>query len=76
DGHTIGQEQMRAALACGLAPAAGLIAPHGMEKIPPDDATLAHLLADYPGRRADLARSLGMSERSLYRRLRQLKGGG
>ncbi len=74
DGCTIGVEQMREALACGLAPVA-LAPPAGLE-VPPDDATLAHRLAEHQGSRADLAQRLGMSERSLYRRLRLLKGTG
>ncbi|WP_019594120.1 sigma-54-dependent Fis family transcriptional regulator [Thioalkalivibrio sp. ALM2T] len=36
---------------------------------------LRHAAAVYPGDRRTLARELGISERSLYRRLRQLEGG-
>ncbi len=73
DGHTtIGAEQMREALTYGLAPVA-TTAPSGVN-LPLDDAKLAQLLAAHQGSRATLAQSLGMSERSLYRRLRLLKG--
>ena len=72
DGHTIGAEQMHEALTCGLAPVVAA-APVGAA-LTLDDATLARLLAEHQGSRATLAQRLGMSERSLYRRLRLLKG--
>ena len=72
DGHTIGVEQMHEALTCGLAPVVAA-APVGAA-LTLDDATLARLLAEHQGSRATLAQRLGMSERSLYRRLRLLKG--
>ena len=41
---------------------------HGQD----EQARLAHALAVFQGTRGDLARHLGMSERTLYRRLREL----
>ena len=40
----------------------------------PDHQQLAHVLAKHDGRRADAARELGVSERTLYRWLQQLRG--
>ncbi|MCZ8220154.1 MAG: sigma 54-interacting transcriptional regulator [Acidovorax sp.] len=70
--HTlIDAEHVRQALACGLpALADGAGATHA--SAPPDDATLRQALASHRGSRAALARQLGISERSLYRRLRAL----
>ncbi|GDY36036.1 sigma-54-dependent Fis family transcriptional regulator [Acidovorax sp. NB1] len=70
--HTlIDAEHVHQALACGLpALADGAGATHA--SAPPDDATLRQALASHRGSRAALARQLGISERSLYRRLRAL----
>lgn len=70
--HTlIDAEHVHQALACGLpALADGAGATHA--SAPPDDATLRQALASHRGSRAALARQLGISERSLYRRLSAL----
>jgi transcriptional regulator of acetoin/glycerol metabolism len=42
----------------------------------PDDHELARLVAEFSGTRGALARHLGMSERTLYRRMKALRLGG
>ncbi|WP_425497817.1 sigma-54 interaction domain-containing protein [Paraburkholderia ultramafica] len=42
----------------------------------PDDRELARLVAEFSGTRSALARHLGMSERTLYRRMKALRLGG
>ena len=85
DGDTIGAEHVQQALACGLPPLAGAVA-QGAGVLPvsvalaglprrrplPDDQALRQAVAAHQGSRAALARQLGISERSLYRRLKAL----
>ena len=87
DGDTIGAEHVQQALACGLPPLAGAVA-QGAGVLPvsvalaglprrrplPDDEALRQAVAAHQGSRLALARQLGISERSLYRRLKALGG--
>ncbi len=85
DGDTIDAEHVQQALACGLPPLAGgvaqgaggapgLAALAGLPRRRPalDDEALRHAVAAHQGSRVALARRLGISERSLYRRLKTL----
>jgi len=85
DGDSIGAEHVQQALACGLPPLAGAVA-QGAGVLPvsvalaglprrsplPDDEALRQAVAAHQGSRLALARRLGISERSLYRRLKTL----
>jgi len=87
DGSTIGRDQVELALAVAAAPrASGPIRPgtepavsNGQRQQPGQelrDAELAALRAaacGHEGSRAELARRLGISERTLYRKLRDLQ---
>ena len=85
DGDTIGAEHVQQALACGLPPLAsgveeGAAEPRASAELAGssrqrrllDDQALQKALAAHHGSRAALARQLGISERSLYRRLKTL----
>ena len=87
DGDTIGAEHVQQALACGLPPLAGAVeegageprasaalAGSSRQRRLLDDEALQQALAAHQGSRAALARQLGISERSLYRRLKALGG--
>ena len=53
----------------------GSLAPSTSDGHAPDMKQVAHLLNVFQGSRAELARKLGLSERTLYRRLKALQGG-
>ena len=85
DGDTIGAEHVQQALACGLPPlvigvkkgvaeprASAALAESSRQRRLLDDQALQQALAAHQGSRAALARQLGISERSLYRRLKTL----
>ena len=85
DGDTIGAEHVQQALACGLPPlaraveegageprASAALAELSRQRRLLDDEALQQALAAHQGSRAALARQLGISERSLYRRLKAL----
>ena len=85
DGDTIGAEHVQQALACGLPPlasgveegaaeprASAALAGSSRQRRLLDDQALQQALATHQGSRAALARQLGISERSLYRRLKAL----
>ena len=85
DGDTIGEEHVQQALACGLPPLVSEVGEGAMEPRASaaltgssrqrrllDDEALQQALAAHQGSRAALARQLGISERSLYRRLKAL----
>ena len=85
DGDTIGAEHVQQALACGLPPlvsevgegaaeprASAALAGSSRQRRLHDDQALQQALAAHQGSRAALARQLGISERSLYRRLKAL----
>ena len=85
DGDTIGAEHVQQALACGLPPlvsevgegaaeprASAALAGSSRQRRMLDDQALQQALAAHHGSRAALARQLGISERSLYRRLKTL----
>ena len=85
DGDTIGEEHVQQALACGLPPlvigvkkgvaeprASAALAESSRQRRLLDDQALQKALAAHQGSRAALARQLGISERSLYRRLKTL----
>ena len=85
DGDTIGAEHVQQALACGLPPLAGAVgegageprasaalAGSSRQRRLLDDEALQKALAAHQGSRAALAQQLGISERSLYRRLKNL----
>ncbi|MGN8006154.1 sigma-54 interaction domain-containing protein [Acidovorax sp. 22279] len=85
DGDSIGAEHVQQALACGLPPLAGAVAQAAgvlpvsvaLAGLPrrrhlPDDEALRQAVAAHQGSRLALARRLGISERSLYRRLKTL----
>ena len=87
DGDTIGAEHVQQALACGLPPlvsevgegaaeprASAALAGSSRQRRLLDDQALQQALAAHHGSRAALARQLGISERSLYRRLKALGG--
>ena len=87
DGDTIGAEHVQQALACGLPPlasgveegaaeprASAALAGSSRQRRLLDDQALQQALAAHQGSRAALARQLGISERSLYRRLKALGG--
>ena len=85
DGDTISVEHVQQALACGLPPlvsgaeggaaeprASAALAGLSRQRRLIDDEALQQALAAHQGSRAALARRLGISERSLYRRLKTL----
>ena len=85
DGDTIGAEHVQQALSCGLPPlvsevgegameprASAALAGSSRQRRLLDDQALQQALAAHQGSRAALARQLGISERSLYRRLKTL----
>ena len=85
DGDTISAEHVQQALACGLPPlaraveegageprASAALAELSRQRRLLDDEALQQALAAHQGSRAALARQLGISERSLYRRLKAL----
>ena len=87
DSDTIGAEHVQQALACGLPPLVSEVGEGAMEPRASaaltgssrqrrllDDQALQQALAAHQGSRAALARQLGISERSLYRRLKALGG--
>ena len=85
DSDTISAEHVQQALACGLPPlaraveegageprASAALAELSRQRRLLDDEALQQALAAHQGSRAALARQLGISERSLYRRLKAL----
>ncbi len=85
DSDTIGAEHVQQALACGLPPlvseveegaaeprASAALAWSSRQRRLLDDQALQQALAAHHGSRAALAQQLGISERSLYRRLKAL----
>ena len=85
DSDTISAEHVQQALACGLPPLAGAVeegageprasaalAGSSRQRRLLDDEALREALAVHQGSRAALAQQLGISERSLYRRLKAL----
>ena len=85
DGDLLTQVHVQRALETGRRPQASLRHPPGQQRalaaplagVPgalkgAEQAALAQLVASHQGSRADLARQLGISERSLYRKLRTL----
>ena len=85
DSDTIGAEHVQQALACGLPPlvseveegaaeprASAALAGSSRQRRLLDDQALQQALAAHHGSRAALAQQLGISERSLYRRLKAL----
>lgn len=67
--QVIGAEHLPETIrAAGTRPASGRPAP----SVQDEKARLSHALATFDGTRAELARALGYSERTLYRRLRRL----
>nr|MBP8183900.1 sigma-54-dependent Fis family transcriptional regulator [Rhodoferax sp.] len=75
DGDTIGQRHIEQALQSGRRPsppASNVGTASQLSPNDPDPAKWRNLIASHQGSRADLAAKLGISERSLYRKLRSL----
>jgi DNA-binding NtrC family response regulator len=75
DGDAIGQRHIEQALQSGRRPSppvSNVGAASQLNPNAPDPAEWRNLIASHQGSRADLAAKLGISERSLYRKLRSL----